>query len=630
MMIKLKRVTLLRGNKVLLNQADLTLFNGQKIGLVGANGAGKSSLFALLQGKLHLDAGSIDMSSKLTIAHVEQETPALSTSALDYVLDGDVELRNIEKALLAPNDDLQYAELLAHYEEIGGYTAISRASKLLNGLGFSTDAMSQSVASFSGGWRMRLNLAQALMCRSDILLLDEPTNHLDLETVIWLEEFLRAYQGMLILISHDREFLDNLVEFIVHLEQGVLTLYSGNYSDYEGQKAEKMLQQQALFEKQQQQIAHLESYINRFKAKATKAKQAQSRIKALARMDKVAALHVSSPFQFSFLAADHSPNPVLRIDEGRFSYHENEAPILSDLNLSIEAGARLGLLGPNGAGKSTLIKLLAEAKKLQTGNRIEGRGLKIGYFAQHQLEALRMEYSALWHMRQIDPNTSEQLHRNFLGGFHFHGEMATSAIGHFSGGEKARLSLALLIWQKPNLLLLDEPTNHLDLEMRDALTLALQDYQGALIVVSHDRHFLRVVTDTFWLIDKGHVRVFDGDLEDYRQYIDTEKNQAKLAAKLSPKNGLASLDKSSPIDKSSERNKKALEKKLVELEKTMQALQEKKHEVEKQLLENELYTEAKKTQLQQLLNASDEIQQALATHEESWMKLHEELELLET
>lgn len=628
-MIKFKNVSLRRGNKVLLNQANVSLFNGQKVGLVGANGAGKSSLFALLRGELHLDAGEVDIPARATIAHVAQETPALNCSALDYTLDGDVELRHVEERLAHSATDLEYVELLVHYEDIGGYTAVSRASKLLSGLGFNQAEINLPVASFSGGWRMRLNLAQALMCRSDILLLDEPTNHLDLETVLWLEDFLRAYPGTLILISHDRDFLDSLIEHIVHLDQGVLTLYTGNYSAYEGQKAEKMLQQQAAFEKQQQQVEHLESYINRFRAKATKAKQAQSRIKALARMDKIAALHAHSPFQFSFLEPTHSPNPLLRMDEGSFSYHSNDTPTLSALNLSIEEGARLGLLGPNGAGKSTLIKLLANTQFLQVGERVEGRGLKIGYFAQHQLEALRAEYSPIWHMRQLDKDSSEQLHRNFLGGFHFHGELASSPVENFSGGEKARLSLALLIWQKPNLLLLDEPTNHLDLEMRDALTLALQDYQGALVVVSHDRHFLRVITDTFWLVDKGKVQVFDGDLDDYRQYVDKEKSQAKVALKKTKiVSDKETTKKSADIKEKDKANnhKQSAEKKLQQIEKVMASLQEQQQKVEVALTDTTLYTDAQKGQLQLLLDEANAIQKSLQENEEIWLELHEELE----
>jgi ATP-binding cassette subfamily F protein 3 len=627
-MIKCKQITLLRGNKTLLNQANLTLFHGQKIGLVGANGAGKSSVFALFRGELQQEAGSLEMPNNVTIAHVAQETPALNTSALDYALDGDSELRQLEKALLQEHDGLTHADLLIRYEDIGGYTAISRASKLLSGLGFSNAEIDQPVSSFSGGWRMRLNLAQALMCRSDILLLDEPTNHLDLETVMWLENFLRSYQGMLILISHDRDFLDSTVEHIVHLEAGAFTLYTGNYSAYEIQKTEKMLMHQAAYEKQQQQIAHLNSYITRFRAKATKAKQAQSRIKALERMDKIAALHAHSPFQFSFLKPESSPNPLLRLDEGSFTYNLDTSPILSNLNVTIEKGARLGLLGPNGAGKSTFIKLLANIHTLQTGQRIEGKGLAIGYFAQHQLEALRAEYSPLWHMRQLDPKTPEQVHRNFLGGFNFHGDMASSAVMHFSGGEKARLSLALLIWQKPNLLLLDEPTNHLDLEMRDALTLALQDYEGALIVVSHDRHFLRVITDTFWLIDKGRVQVFEGDLDDYRRYVEIEKSEMRTV--LSKSTQLTDRKEEKRLQAQERERihalKKPLQQKLHKLEIQMQTLQEKKRQVEEKLADTTLYAEEKKAQLQQLLNQASDIQVQLEENEETWLLLHDELE----
>lgn len=630
-MVKLQQITLRRGNKLLLDQAGVTLFHGQKIGLVGANGAGKSSLFALLLGELQQDAGTLEMPGQVTIAYVAQETPALPVSALEYTLEGDRELGELEQALAEQHDGLKQAELLVRYEDIGGYTANNRAAKLLSGLGFSTEEMAQPVSSFSGGWRMRLNLAQALMCRSDILLLDEPTNHLDLETVMWLETFLHNYDGMLILISHDRDFLDGTVNHILHLEAGILTLYNGNYSAYEVQKAAHMQMQQAMYEKQQQQIAHLTSYIDRFRAKATKARQAQSRIKALERMDKIAALHVHSPFQFRFLESVSSPNPLLRLDEGSFAYSADAPAILEALDLTIEKGARLGLLGPNGAGKSTLIKLLADAMPLKTGQRIEGKGLKVGYFAQHQLEALRVEYSPVWHMQQIDPKTSEQVHRNFLGGFNFHGEMATSPVENFSGGEKARLSLALLIWQKPNLLLLDEPTNHLDLEMRDALTLALQDYEGALIVVSHDRHFLRVITDTFWLIDKGHVTPFDGDLDDYRRYVDNQKNQAKSIPGQSVRSAGRKEEKrlEAEVRNRISALKKPLQQKLNKLEVQIQCVQKKLEALELALADSTIYDDANKDKLQRLLQESTALKANLDTHEENWLSLHDELDQLD-
>jgi ATP-binding cassette subfamily F protein 3 len=616
-MITLKQVNLLRGNKMLLDKASATLFNGQKIGLVGANGAGKSSLFALLQNELQVDSGEVDIPSRLTIAHVAQETPALSISALEYALDGDRELRAIEAAIAEETDGFKQAELYGKLEEVGGYTANNRASKLLSGLGFSNQEMAQSVASFSGGWRMRLNLAQALMCRSDLLLLDEPTNHLDLETVIWLEAFLRSYEGTLILISHDRDFLDSTVSHILHLANGILTLYSGNYSAYEIQKEARMQEQQATYDKQQLQIAHLNSYIERFRAQATKARQAQSRIKTLERMDKIAALHVHSPFQFTFLTPLNSPNPLLRLDEASVAYPGQTRPTLDELDFSIEHGARIGLLGPNGAGKSTLIKLMANSLSLSTGQRIEGKGLKIGYFAQHQLEALRMEYSPIWHMQQLDPYTREQEHRNFLGGFNFRGEMATGSVENFSGGEKARLSLALLIWQKPNLLLLDEPTNHLDLEMRDALTLALQEYEGALLVVSHDRHFLRAITDSFWLIDKGNVQPFEGDLDDYKRYVESEKSQEKLALSQSSQAQAQKVSEQKP----STSQQKSIAQKLEKAEAKMSDLLDKVETLEKKLADNKLYVDENQVTLHTLLAEAEQARSALQQAEEQWLAL---------
>ncbi|MEK9826505.1 MAG: ATP-binding cassette domain-containing protein, partial [Methylotenera sp.] len=507
----------------------MQLHQGHKVGLTGANGAGKSSLFAMLRGELHPEKGDFEMPASWVVAHVAQETPALPLPAIEFVLDGDVELREIEAALLqaeAEHQGEQIAELHLRLSDIGGYSARARAAELLNGLGFSQSAMQQPVATFSGGWRVRLNLARALMCRSDLLLLDEPTNHLDLEAVIWLQ----SYRGTLFLISHDRDFLDAIVNHIAHIELQTLTLYRGGYSDFERQRAEKLALQQAMFEKQQRKVAHLQSYIDRFRVQATKARQAQSRIKALERMEMISAAHVDSQFSFEFKAPLAAPDPLLVLDNMAVGY--GGQALISRIELAVRPGERIGLLGKNGAGKTTLIKLLAEELAPLTGKRVEGKDLKIGYFAQHQLEQLRPDESPLQHMQKLDPQTREQEFLNYLGGFDFRGEMAMTPCAHFSGGEKSRLALALLIWTRPNLLLLDEPTNHLDLEMRHALTLALQDFQGAVILVSHDRALLRATCDQFLLVADGKAAVFDGDLDDYSQWLNAQRLQEKQAAQL--------------------------------------------------------------------------------------------------
>ena len=503
-MLTLRQLSLQRGGKPLFENVSLTVYPGWKVGVIGANGSGKSSLFALLRDELHPDIGDLDLPPRWTVAHVAQETPALPAPALEFVLDGDAELRQIERDLQAAevaHDGARQAELHAHFDAIDGYSARARAGKLMSGLGFATDQLERPVAEFSGGWRVRLNLARALMCRSDLLLLDEPTNHLDLDAVLWLEQWLRGYPGTLLLISHDRDVLDNVADHIAHIDQHRITLYPGHYTAFEEQRAARLALQQAAYEKQQREITHLESFIARFRAKATKARQAQSRIKALERMERIAAAHVDSPFEFGFAAPERLPNPLLAVEKVAAGYGERQ--VLDRVDLVIGPGTRLGLLGPNGAGKSTLIKLLAGMLRPLAGRIEIGQGLAIGYFAQHQLEQLRPDWSALRHLQQLDERASEQELRNFIGGFGFHGDRALDPVAPFSGGEKARLALALLVWQRPNLLLLDEPTNHLDLDMRHALTLALQDYQGALIVVSHDRHLLRTVTDEFLLVGKA-------------------------------------------------------------------------------------------------------------------------------
>lgn len=629
-MITLRNLSLQRGTKIIFDRVNLTIYAGQKIGVVGANGCGKSTLFSLLRDDLHADAGDLDMPPRITIAHVAQETPALSVPAIDYVIDGDRELRLLQQQLAcaeAAHDGTLIAELHAQLDHVDGYSANARAARLLAGLGFSQQQLQTPVSAFSGGWRMRLNLAQALMCRSDLLLLDEPTNHLDLETVMWLENWLKAYQGTLLLISHDRDFLDATVNQIAHVANNVITLYTGNYEDFERQKAERLSQQQAAFQKQQREIAHLQSFVDRFKAKATKAKQAQSRVKALERMELIAAAHVDSPFSFSFREPESSPNPLLRIEQAIAGYAEK--PVLDRINLGIQAGSRIGLLGLNGAGKSTLIKLLAGEMQPLSGQRIEGKGLKIGYFAQHQLETLRPDESALWHLQKLDPKAKESELRSFLGGFDFCGDNAMLPVGPFSGGEKSRLALALLIWQRPNLLLLDEPTNHLDLEMREALTFALQDYSGSMIVVSHDRHLLRATTDDFWLVENGAVTPFDGDLDDYRRYR-MEQSTNESAPSSSANNSDRKQQKRQEAEERQRQAqlRKPLEAKLRKIEPEMERLSAEKLLLEQQLADSALYEPAQKDVLKQALLRQSQLLARLEELELEWLEIQTEFETL--
>ncbi|GAB3249564.1 ATP-binding cassette domain-containing protein [Chitinimonas naiadis] len=632
-MIRLSSLTLRRGTKLLLDRVDLILHRGQRVGIVGPNGAGKSSFFSLLRGELHPDGGDLDYPANLVVASVRQETPALTCSALDYVLDGDAELRHIQQQLEnVDHDGTVYAEWLGQLEAVDGYTADSRASKLLAGLGFSVADMARPVASFSGGWRMRLNLAQALMCRSDLLLLDEPTNHLDLDAVLWMESWLASYPGTLLLISHDRDFLDATVNAIAHYANSQITIYTGNYADFENQKAEKLAQQQQAFDKQQREVAHLQKYIDRFRAQATKARQAQSRIKALERMEMIAAAHVDSPFDFSFRDPVSSPTQLLRIEHGAAGYGGNR--LLDQVELGIESGARIGLLGRNGAGKSTLVKLLAGELPLVTGERVEGKGLEIGYFAQHQLEHLRLDESPLWHLQKLSPNVREQELLNFLGGFDFRGEMARSPVAPFSGGEKARLALAMIVWQRPNLLLLDEPTNHLDLEMRHALTLALQDYVGAMVVVSHDRHLLRATTDRFWLVEGGRVSQFDGDLDDYKRYRD----QAGIPVPLVE--AIVEDAPSNPADRKAQKRldaenrqraaalRKPVEKELAKIDARLAELTTRKAALSAELADEAIYAESAKEKLKQLVRTQADIDIELAETEARWLELQDQLEAL--
>jgi len=527
-LINLRHLSLARGVRVLAADIDLTLHDNERIGVVGANGCGKSTLLDLLAGSLQPEAGDLELPPNLRIARVLQETPGVDQPALDYVLDGDAELRVIEAQIAAAEAGYRAEELAVLHErlqQIDGYSARSRAAALMHGLGFAASGQLEPVASFSGGWRMRLNLARALIARSDLLLLDEPTNHLDLDAVLWLERWLAAYRGTLLLVSHDRDFLDGIVERVLHFDGRTVVSYAGNYSAFENARAEALANQQAMHVRQQREIAHLQSFVDRFRAKATKAKQAQSRLKALARMTLIAPAHVDTAFTFRFEPPLAAPSPLVTLENAVFGY-DSARPVLGKTTLSLLPGSRIGLLGRNGAGKSTFIKALAGEQPLLDGSRHEGRGLAIGYFAQHQLEQLRADETPLQHVMRVLPQAREQEQRDFLGRFGF-GEQALAPVGPFSGGERARLALALIVARRPNLLLLDEPTNHLDIEMRHALTLALQEYEGAVVIVSHDRHMLRTTADDFWLVADGKVEPFDGDLDDYRAWLAASTTQGE-------------------------------------------------------------------------------------------------------
>jgi ATP-binding cassette subfamily F protein 3 len=626
-MLNFSDLSLRRGARLLFEQVTFTIHSGQMVGLTGANGCGKSSLFALLRGELQADGGDVSLPPNLVIAHVAQETPAVEASAIDYVMDGDTELRRLQQQLaVAEQSDngQQQAELHAQLDTIGGYTARSRAARLMHGLGFRTEQEEQPVSAFSGGWRMRLNLAQALMCRSDLLLLDEPTNHLDLDAVIWLQEWLKQYSGTLMLISHDRDFLDEITDHIAHVEQQGITLYTGNYSDFERMRAERLANQQSAYEKQQREIRHVQSFVDRFRAKATKARQAQSRLKALERMERIAPAHIDSPFHFGFRKPEKLPTPLLGLDQVAAGYAGK--PIIEAVNLTLQPGDRVGLLGHNGAGKSTLIKLIAGELTPLNGEMTPAQDLRIGYFAQHQLEQLDPQATPIQHLQRLDPKASEQSLRDYIGGFGFNNDMALSPVAPFSGGEKARLVLALLVYQRPNLLLLDEPTNHLDLEMRHALSLALQEYEGALVVVSHDRHLLRSVTDTLLLVDSGRVSEFDGDLEDYRRWLGEQQREETANDSTAGENSAVARKERRRQEAELRRQLQPLRKALQTEEKKLDTLQEKKSRLEQQLADPELYADSQKDALKTLLQEKGLLDQALAETEERWLSLSEELE----
>jgi len=629
-MIVFSSLQIRRGTNVLLDNASATINPGQKVGLVGKNGCGKSTLISLLKGEMSADAGNLTFPSNWALAWVNQETPALDEPAIEYVIDGDREFRQLEAQLQQANerdDGHAIATLHGKLDAINAWTIPARAASLLSGLGFTQNQLQQPVKSFSGGWRMRLNLAQALICRSDLLLLDEPTNHLDLDAVIWLEKWLKSYTGTLVLISHDRDFLDPIVDKIMHIEQQSLNEYTGNYSSFERQRATKLSQQQALFESQQEKVAHLQSYIDRFRAQATKAKQAQSRIKMLERMELIAPAHVDNPFHFSFRSPESLPDPLLRMEKVSAGY--GDTTILESIKLNLVPGSRIGLLGRNGAGKSTLIKLLAGTMPPLQGDIGLAKGVKLGYFAQHQLEFLRAEDSPLQHLVRLANKETEQQLRYYLGGFGFHGDKVTDPTGRFSGGEKARRVLALIVWQRPNLLLLDEPTNHLDLDMRQALTEALIDFEGAMVVVSHDRHLLRSTTDDLYLVHGGKVEQFDGDLEDYQQWlvdIQRQESQQDAPAKDGGVNSAQSRKDQKRREADFRNQTQPLRKQITKLETQMEKLSTELATIEERLADSAIYDNSRKAELTECLQQQTKVKGALEETEMTWLDAQEQLE----
>ncbi|MGQ8819179.1 ABC transporter ATP-binding protein [Serratia sp. NA_13] len=629
-MIVFSSLQIRRGTRVLLDNATATVNPGQKVGLVGKNGCGKSTLLSLLKGEMAADGGSYTFPSNWALAWVNQETPALDVPALEYVIDGDREFRQLEAELQVANDKNDghaIATLHGKLDALDAWTIRSRAASLLHGLGFSNEQLLNPVRAFSGGWRMRLNLAQALVCRSDLLLLDEPTNHLDLDAVIWLERWLKSYPGTLVLISHDRDFLDPIVDKILHIEQETINEYTGNYSSFERQRSTKLAQQQALYQNQQEKVAHLQSYIDRFRAQATKAKQAQSRIKMLERMELIAPAHVDNPFSFSFRQPESLPNPLLRMEKVSAGY--GDKVILSSIKLNLVPGSRIGLLGRNGAGKSTLIKMLAGSLEPLSGEIGLAKGIKLGYFAQHQLEFLRADESPLQHLSRIAPRVLEQQLRDYLGGFGFQGDKVTEITERFSGGEKARLVLALIVWQRPNLLLLDEPTNHLDLDMRQALTEALIDFEGALVVVSHDRHLLRSTTDDLYLVHDGQVEVFDGDLDDYQQWLadlQRQENQQDAPDKENNANSAQARKDQKRREAEFRSQTQPLRKQIAKLEQQMEKLSAELAAVEEKLADSALYDISRKADLTLCLQQQSQAKSALEETEMTWLDAQEQLE----
>jgi ATP-binding cassette subfamily F protein 3 len=610
-MLNIQNLSYLQGGIPLLQNVSLQAYTNQRIGLVGKNGCGKSTLFRLIRGEIKPDGGEVSMQSGKTIAFVEQEIAGSDQPALEFVLDGDVELRQLEKTLAKENHDAAWFDAQHRFEAIDGYGAGARAAQLLNGLGFANDTLERPVTSFSGGWRMRLNLARALMHRADLLLLDEPTNHLDLEAILWLEQYLAHYAGSILLVSHDREFLNACVNRIAHVHDRTIDCYTGDYDDFERARAEKIAQQNQAFNKQQEKIAHLEDFVRRFRAKATKAKQAQSRIKALDRITRIAPVHVTDGhFELEIEAPDRSPDLLMRADKMGFAY--GDKTLFSNIDLVLRSGARIALLGPNGAGKSTLIKLLVGELQPTSGTLEITPDIRIGYFAQHQLENLDSAATPLQHMERLAPKETALALRSFLGRFGLAGDSEDRPVASFSGGEKSRLALALLAWQKPHLLLLDEPTNHLDLDMRDALTIALEEYTGAVVIVSHDRSLIRAVADELWLVADGEAKLFDGDLEDYKSWIETRR----------PREAAAQPKQEKPRAQAAPKpNRKALQSKQGKLETALAAAQAELAAVNRQLADPATYACPDRARINELNAAHAKLEARVAELEESWLEL---------
>ncbi|NLY63881.1 MAG: ATP-binding cassette domain-containing protein [Alcaligenaceae bacterium] len=640
-MIRSTGLTLRRGTKVLLENAEFVIHPGERVGIVGKNGAGKSTLFALLQHELDQDAGSLSMPETWRVASVRQEVIASSQPAREFVIDGDVHLRALQKerSLLNEHDGTRIAELEAALIEADAWSAPSRAEQLLAGLGFKPDQWMNPVNSFSGGWQMRLALARALMAPSELLLLDEPTNHLDLDAMLWLEKWLNAYQGTVILISHDTEFLDAVAKVILHFDHGKLVRYKGGYEDFLTQRAERLKQAQIAIDRQTRETARLQGFIDRFKAKATKAKQAQSRVKALARMEKLAPLQIESGINIHIPSPANMPDPLLVLDKVSTGYgsEQGEAKtILSDVELMVRGGARIGILGVNGAGKSTLVKTIAGELAPLAGSYKPSKGLNIGYFAQQQLDMLDLEATPLQHLARIAPDVREQELRNYLGGFGFSGDSVISKVAPFSGGEKARLALSLIVWQKPNLLLLDEPSNHLDVDTREALATALAEFNGSMLMVSHDRHLLRTTVDSFWIVADGKVQEFDGDLEDYRDWLNqrtqAERSEARLEA---AENGSKETTdrKTQKRLEAEERQRlsalrKPLESKLKKVESEMAKSQKRLEEIDLLIADESFYADERRDERVKVLNEHGELSKRHNDLEEEWLMLQEEIESL--
>ncbi|MFG1495834.1 ATP-binding cassette domain-containing protein [Saccharospirillum sp. HFRX-1] len=632
-MIQLNQISLQRGGVPLIEDSTITLYPGERVAVIGANGSGKSTLFQVLQGELAVDGGSVSIPASWRISHMAQEVDASARSARDFVLDGDDQLRALEAeqaAAEAAGDDHRLADVLGELDNYQAYAKTSQAEQLLLGLGFTTSDYDRAVADFSGGWRVRLNLARALMKPADLLLLDEPTNHLDLHTCYWLENWLRRYPGTVLLISHDRDFIDGVATQVLSLSQRQLTLWRGNYSQYERQRAEQERLQQSQYEKQQARIAEIQSFVDRFKAKASKAKQAQSRVKMLERMTLEAPVHIDNGYDLSLPCHDKVSDPLLSLSNVSLGY--GERAVIEGIRLSLHPGMRVGLLGVNGAGKSTLVKALAGELEPMAGELTSGQHLRIGYFAQHQLESLDSHASAMEHLKRLDPRERDQTLRNFIGRYGFNGDRADERIEHFSGGEKARLALALIAWRKPNVLLLDEPTNHLDLEVRASLNLALQAYEGAVILVSHDRYLLNNTAEVFWWVNQGRVDEYSGDLDDYFQALLKQPEQLK-----SRKEANAQPQNSAPIDKKQLRQQKAAERErlkpmkrqLQQLEKAMEKQQQRLAAIESDLADTDLYEDSRKDELQALLKEQSTLSQRLQESEAQWLTLSETVEAAE-